>query len=280
MQGGIRGVFQTPMCGVIGLAGKGENRNNAMPAKNDLAIGFHAVSVLLKTAPQRVATLKIARGRHDQRMQKLLALCTKQNIAPIHVERDVLDRLCGDAQHQGVLAEVLPGKSFSEKELYALIESSPDALILVLDGVTDPHNLGACLRSADAAGVLAVVVPKDNSATLTEVARKVASGAAETVPLIAVTNLARALKHMQEIGVWITGTAGEAETVLYNADLRGARAIVLGAEGNGMRRLTKEYCDDLVNIPMLGEVSSLNVSVACGVLLFEALRQRNYSQPR
>ena len=241
---------------------------------DDLVIGLHAVQALLKAAPQRVKTLYVLRERHDQRMQKLLALATKVGIDPALVDRKTLDSL-SEGKHQGVVAKVSPGEHLTEKDLYSFLESLDETpLVLVLDGVTDPHNLGACLRSADAAGVHVVIVPKDNSASLTEAARKVASGAAETVPLVAVTNLARCLKKLQEQGLWISGAAGEAELSLYEADLTGPRVLVLGAEGSGMRRLTRETCDQLIKIPMRGSVSSLNVSVACGVILFEALRQR------
>jgi 23S rRNA (guanosine2251-2'-O)-methyltransferase len=237
--------------------------------------GFHALQVVLKTAPERVVHVFLQAGRRDQRVEKILALCDKHRIQPQVVEKEKLDALV-DGNHQGVVAEVRPGKNYSESDLYQIVENlDTTPLILVLDGITDPHNLGACLRTADAAGVCAVVAPKDNSASLTDTARKVASGAADTVPLVLVTNLARCLKKLQDLGLWITGTAGEASTVVYDADLRGPRVIVMGAEGKGMRRLTRECCDELVNIPMQGEVSSLNVSVATGVLLFEVIRQNN-----
>ncbi|WP_096086027.1 23S rRNA (guanosine(2251)-2'-O)-methyltransferase RlmB [Agaribacterium haliotis] len=241
---------------------------------SETAFGFHALQVLLKTSPERIVKLYVAKGRQDQRMQKLLATCEQRAIKPLWLERDELDKLC-DGRHQGVFAELKAGRSYAEKDLYQLLEKlDGPATLLVLDGVTDPHNLGACLRTADAAGVHAVIVPKDNSASLTDVARKVASGAADTVPLIAVTNLARCLKKLQELGCWVTGTAGEASENIYQADLGGSRVIVMGAEGKGMRRLTRECCDSLVKIPMAGEVSSLNVSVATGVILFELVRQR------
>ena len=162
-----------------------------------------------------------------------------------------------------------------EADLAAIVEQQAKPFILILDGVTDPHNLGAILRSADAAGVHAVVAPKDRSVKLTSVVRKVACGAAESVPFITVTNLARTLRELQDAGVWIVGTAGETETLVYDADLKGPLAIVLGAEGEGLRRLTRETCDSLVKIPMFGTVSSLNVSVAAGICLFEAVRQRS-----
>jgi len=174
-----------------------------------------------------------------------------------------------------VVAEVSPSQVWGEPMLDELLDrSEAPPLLLVLDGVTDPHNLGACLRTADAAGALAVIVPKDKSATLNATVRKVACGAAEVVPLVAVTNLARTLEKLQKRGVWIVGTAGEASQELYSQDLSGPIALVMGAEGKGMRRLTREHCDYLVRLPMAGSVSSLNVSVATGVCLFEALRQR------
>lgn len=241
--------------------------------KKELAFGFHDIQVLLKTAPDRIEKLYLLRSRQDQRLKKILSACERQTIQPILTDKTKLDQLC-DGNHQGVVAELKPGRSYTEQALYSLIENiTGNPLILVLDGVTDPHNLGACMRTADAAGVHALVLPKDNSATLTETARKVASGAAETVPLIAVTNLSRTLKKLQELGLWITGAAGEAQQDIFSADLKGPRVIVMGAEGNGMRRLTKETCDELVKIPMSGEVSSLNVSVATGVILFEVVRQ-------
>ncbi len=242
----------------------------------EYSYGFHALQVLLKTSPERIEALYLLRGRQDARVQKILSACERQGIQPEYQSRDELDALV-DGNHQGLVARLRPGKALlNEKGLYAALEEGSLAgTLLVLDGVTDPHNLGACLRTADAAGVAAVIVPKDNSASLTDVARKVACGAAETVPLVAVTNLARCLRTFQELGYWVTGTAGEAEQTLYEADLKGKRVIVMGAEGSGMRRLTRECCDELVKIPMLGEVSSLNVSVATGVILFEVVRQNN-----
>lgn len=241
--------------------------------KKEIAFGFHDLQVIVKSSPDRIKRLYLMEGRQDQRAKEFLALCERQKIRVELVVKAELDAVC-DGSHQGVIAELKPAKSYGEPDLYRIVqecEGSP--LVLVLDGVTDPHNLGACLRTADAAGAHAVVVPKDNSASLTETARKVASGAAETVPLIAVTNLARSLKKLQEHGLWLTGTAGEATQNVFDADLKGSRVIVMGAEGKGMRRLTRECCDELVKIPMKGEVSSLNVSVATGVILFEVVRQ-------
>lgn len=243
---------------------------------SELVYGLHAVEVLLKRSSDRIERLYIQSNRHDQRSHKVVKLAQDKNIEVIQKERQELDEMT-DQRHQGVIAVCRPEKkkSFHEKhipELLSQIEGSP--FILILDGVTDPHNLGACLRSADAAGVHMVIAPKDNAASITDVVRKVACGAAETVPFIPVTNLVRAMKQLQEAGIWIAGTAGEAEQDIYQANLKGPLAIVMGAEGEGMRRLTRENCDYLIKIPMAGEVSSLNVSVATGVTLFEAVRQR------
>jgi len=186
-----------------------------------------------------------------------------------------MDKLASGERHQGVIAQLKKIDNLGEGALDSVLDNAgPNPLLLVLDGVTDPHNLGACLRSADAAGVHAVIVPRDRAAGLSPVVRKVAAGAAETVPLIQVTNLARTLRWLKERGFWLVGTDDEATQSIYTAKLTGPIAIVLGAEGAGMRRLTKEHCDLLVNIPMQGVVESLNVSVATGVTLFEAVRQR------
>jgi len=196
-------------------------------AKTEVVFGIHSVQALLKSAPHRITAIKLLRGRQDQRIQKIVNAAEANKISLKYVDRKSLDQAC-EGNHQGVIALASPGKTYDEKFLYDLISDlSDDPLILVLDGVTDPHNLGACLRTADAAGVHAVVIPKDNSASLSEVARKVASGAADSVPLIPVTNLARTLKKLQEAGVWVAGAAGEAENTVYETDLRGSRAIVI-----------------------------------------------------
>jgi 23S rRNA (guanosine2251-2'-O)-methyltransferase len=237
--------------------------------------GLHAVTTLLRRNPERVRTLLLQQGRNDARLQTLQELATGHAIEVVTQPREALDRRAGGGRHQGVVAECEPLRAASEKVLDRLL-AQPDTipLLLVLDGVTDPHNLGACLRTADAAGAMAVLAPRDRSAPLNATVAKVACGAAEVMPYIQVTNLTRTLQRLQQWGVWITGTAGEASLSLYQADLTGPRAIVMGAEGKGMRRLTRETCDQLVHIPMAGEVSSLNVSVATGVCLFEAVRQR------
>jgi 23S rRNA (guanosine2251-2'-O)-methyltransferase len=236
--------------------------------------GVHAVEALLRHHPKRVKQLWLAESRHDPRVQVLLDLAGQHRIAVGHKDRHELDEWA-EGVHQGVVAEVSPSQVWGENMLDELLERTPGApLLLALDGVTDPHNLGACLRTADAAGVLAVIVPKDKSATLNATVRKVACGAAEVMPLVAVTNLSRTLEKLQKKGLWVVGTAGEAEQEVYEQDMTGPTVLVMGAEGKGMRRLTREHCDYLVKLPMAGSVSSLNVSVATGVCLFEAVRQR------
>ncbi|MFV3325406.1 23S rRNA (guanosine(2251)-2'-O)-methyltransferase RlmB [Pseudomonas sp. NY15372] len=236
--------------------------------------GVHAVQGLLQHHPKRVKQIWLSEGRSEPRVQALLELAAENRVPVGQAERRELDAWV-EGVHQGVVAEVSPSQVWGEAMLDEMLERAEQPpLILVLDGVTDPHNLGACLRTADAAGATAVVIPKDKSATLTAVVRKVACGAAEVIPLVAVTNLARTLEKLQQRGLWIVGTAGEAEQELYQQDLTGPIVIVMGAEGKGMRRLTREHCDFLVKLPMAGSVSSLNVSVATGVCLFEAVRQR------
>jgi 23S rRNA (guanosine2251-2'-O)-methyltransferase len=240
--------------------------------KDDFVFGIHAVAALLARSPERIALLQVVEGRADQRMRQLLADAERSGVAIQRVDRAELDK--SDVRHQGVIAQLVHQIEYSEADLATIVQRNTNPLLLILDGVTDPHNLGACLRSADAAGVVAVIAPRDNAASLTPVVRKVACGAAEVIPFIQVTNLARTLKALQEMGVWIVGTAGEADTLLYEQDLSGPIALAMGAEGSGLRRLTREYCDFLVKLPMAGSVSSLNVSVATGVCLFEAVRQR------
>ncbi|SDU19202.1 23S rRNA (guanosine(2251)-2'-O)-methyltransferase RlmB [Halopseudomonas salegens] len=241
----------------------------------ETVFGLHAVKALLERHPKRVKSLWLQRGRLDERMQAVVNLAEQGAISVQRVSVDELDQQSGGGVHQGVLAQVLPSQLWSEDMLGHLLDKlDTPPLLLVLDGVTDPHNLGACLRTADAAGVQAVIIPKDKSAGLTPVVRKVACGAAETVPLVAVTNLARCLKSLQQRGLWTVGTAGEAEQLIYQIDFRVPSVLIMGAEGSGMRRLTREHCDYLAKLPMAGSVSSLNVSVATGICLFEAVRQR------
>lgn len=244
-------------------------------SKPQLVFGLHSVQALVHSAPQRVLELFVLQGRSDQRLRELLGQAESQGLAVQSVARSKLDALAEGENHQGVLARCRPAPSHDEPflfELLAGLERAP--LLLVLDGVTDPHNLGACLRTAEAAGVDAVLAPRDKAAGLGPVARKVACGAAEVVPFVSVTNLARTLKQLKREGLWLAGAAGEASTSLYQSDLTGPLALVMGAEGRGLRRLTREHCDFLLQIPMAGSISSLNVSVATGVCLFEAVRQR------
>ena len=236
--------------------------------------GIHAVQALLERQPQRFQQVFILKGRDDRRLQPLIQALESQGVTIQVATRQWLDEAAEGAVHQGILALVKPGRKYQEGDLPDLLEKLDKPLLLILDGVTDPHNLGACLRSADAAGVSAVIVPKDRSAALNATAKKVACGAAETVPLIRVTNLARTMRLLQEYHIWIVGTAGEADHTLYQSKMTGGMALVMGAEGEGMRRLTREHCDELISIPMAGSVSSLNVSVATGICLFEAVRQR------
>jgi 23S rRNA (guanosine2251-2'-O)-methyltransferase len=238
--------------------------------------GIHSVRTAIRHGAGQIGTLWYDSTRHDKRLGQLLSEARKAGLKPQAVDRAALDKLLPDANHQGVVAETAAPAAQAESALDELLTTlGGPPLLLVLDGVTDPHNLGACLRSADGAGVHAVIAPRDRAAGLTPTACKVASGAAESVPFIQVTNLARTLKHLRDgYGVWVVGAAGEADTSLYQADLQGPLAIVMGAEEKGMRRLTREQCDQLVYLPMAGSVESLNVSVATGVCLYEAVRQR------
>lgn len=243
--------------------------------KQEIVFGIHAIESLLCRYPERVLALFVMQGRTDERLNSVIKLANQNGITLQAASRKVLDDKSNNAQHQGIVAHVRPAKALTEHDLQDLLDKTSKPLLLILDGVTDPHNLGACLRNADAAGAQGIIVPKDKSVSLTCTVSKVACGAAETVPLFQVTNLARTMRSLQEQGIWIVGTAGEAELNLYQADLAGSLAIAMGAEGKGLRRLTRECCDTLVSIPMSGAVSSLNVSVATGVCLFEAVRQRS-----
>ncbi|KIE19366.1 23S rRNA methyltransferase [Vibrio sinaloensis] len=241
---------------------------------NEFIYGIHAVKAVLEREPERFIEAFVLKGRQDDRLMPILNELQVCGVSIQQMTRKTLDDKARGANHQGIMARVKPAKQLNENDLDDILAKHESPLLLVLDGVTDPHNLGACLRNADAAGVAAVIVPKDKSANITATVSKVACGAAETVPLIRVTNLARTMRALQEQGIWFVGTAGEATQDIYQAKLTGSLAIVMGAEGDGMRRLTRETCDDLIKIPMAGSVSSLNVSVASGVCLFEAVRQR------
>ncbi|WP_459874464.1 23S rRNA (guanosine(2251)-2'-O)-methyltransferase RlmB [Halomonas shantousis] len=241
---------------------------------------MHAVQALFERGdPPREMWFQT--GHAESRLAELLEQARKRGVRLSSVARDELDDLSRGAAHQGVIAFSSPLSMESEESLWLRLGAwslEVPPLLLILDGVTDPHNFGACLRSADAAGAHGVIVPKDKSAPLNATVRKVACGAAEAIPVYQVTNLARAMARLKEQGVWITGTAGEAEASLYEGDFIGACALVMGAEGKGLRRLTREACDGLVKLPMAGSVSSLNVSVATGICLFEIVRQRMQRQ--
>lgn len=240
----------------------------------DFIFGLHAVSAFIERNPQDVLELFVLKDRDDQRMTPLIQQARKLGISVQFCQRKTLDEKVEGAQHQGVVAKARLSDAGDEHDLKRILDSQTQPFLLILDGVTDPHNLGAILRSADAAGVHAVIAPKDRAAKLNAVVRKVACGAAEAVPFIAVTNLARTIRELKDAGVWVLGAAGETETTIYQASLSGPLAIAMGAEGDGLRRLTKELCDGLIKIPMFGAVSSLNVSVATGICLYEAVRQR------
>ena len=239
--------------------------------------GFHAVGVRLKTAPQSIIEIYYEPTRRDARMRQFLQRAREAEVRLIEADGLRIAKLAGSQGHQGVTARVQPlAQMQSLDDLLDQLEADGvrNPLLLVLDGVTDPHNLGACLRSADGAGAHAVIAPKDHAVGINATVAKVASGAAETVPYFMVTNLARTLGELKERGIWVLGTSGDADKSLYQADLQGPVALVLGAEGAGLRQLTRKSCDELLHIPMQGAVESLNVSVASALCLYEALRQR------
>jgi 23S rRNA (guanosine2251-2'-O)-methyltransferase len=252
--------------------GQGKDQGGASDAKRHLVYGLHAVGAAIDRSPERVLELWMAEPRQDARARSQRAQAAGVRVQTVASES--LAKLAGEVAHQGAVASIRPQRPWDEHDLLGAISQMPQPFFLALDGVTDPHNLGACLRTADAAGVHAVIIPKDRSAAVDGVVRKVAAGAAEFVPVATVTNLVRTLAALKEQGVWVVGTDGEAPQALYEADLCRPLVLVLGAEGEGMRRLTRESCDFLLRIPMAGRVESLNVSVAAGVALFEARRQR------
>jgi 23S rRNA (guanosine2251-2'-O)-methyltransferase len=246
-----------------------------MSSTPKVLFGFHAVGVRLKTAPQSIIEIYIDPTRRDARMRQFVERSKEAGVRLIEADGMRLAKLAGSHGHQGVAARVNAVEQVhSLDELLERVEQVEAPLILVLDGVTDPHNLGACLRVADGAGAHAVIAPKDHAVGINATVAKVASGAAETVPYFMVTNLARTLNELKERNIWIIGTSDDASKNLYQMDFKGPTALVLGAEGNGMRQLTRKTCDELVSIPMCGGVESLNVSVASGVCLYEARRQR------
>lgn len=246
-----------------------------MNTNKNFIFGIHAVEALLQREPERILRLCIHHDRQNKKIESLLQLAKKQNVKIEQTSRYELDRLTQEANHQGVLAFCEKARIYHEGDLESMLQAlTVPAFLLVLDGIQDPHNLGACFRSADAAGVHAIIAPKDKSVGLTSAVSKVASGAAESIPFVQVTNLVRSMELLKELGVWFYGAAAEASQTIYEMDFRGPTGLVLGAEGAGLRRLTRERCDGLVKIPMQGTVSSLNVSVAAGICLFEVVRQR------
>ena len=263
----------TPGLG-MGEPGRGlKGADNPVMSSAKVLFGFHAVGVRLKVAPQSIVEVYFEASRRDARMRQFLDRAKEAGVRLIEADGLRLSKLAGSHGHQGVAALVQPMEQ--ARSLDDLLDAlSEPPLLLVLDGVTDPHNLGACLRVADGAGAHAVIAPKDHAAGINATVAKVASGAAETVPYFMVTNLARTLGELKERNIWVIGTSGDADKSIYQVDLKGPTALVLGAEGPGMRQLTRKTCDELVSIPMKGGVESLNVSVASGVCLYEALRQR------
>jgi 23S rRNA (guanosine2251-2'-O)-methyltransferase len=243
--------------------------------KSSKLFGLHSVQAALDYSPKKIHKAWVDSGRQDKRLTQAVDDLLALGIEPEKVDKKRLDRLADNNNHQGIVIEVeMPGE-LSESDLKTAVESlSETALFLVLDNVQDPHNLGACLRTADATGVHGVIITKDNATGITPTVCKVASGAAETVPVYQVTNLSRTLRWLKGEGLWIMGAAGETAQTAYKTDFTVPMALVVGAEGKGLRRLTKEQCDVLVSVPMLGQVDSLNLSVATGVLLYEAVRQR------
>lgn len=247
-----------------------------MSTSNKILFGFHAVTVRLKTHPKSISEIHVDATRRDQRMRQFVERAKEAGLKIVDSDDERLSKLAGSSRHQGVVARVtaLAMLHSLDEVMEGLEAAEVVPLLLVLDGVTDPHNLGACLRVADGAGAHAVLAPKDHAVGLNATVAKVASGAAETVPYLMVTNLARSLNELKERDVWIIGTSDQAEKSIYDIDLKRPVALVLGAEGDGLRQLTAKTCDELVRIPMKGAVESLNVSVAAGVCLYEALRQR------
>ncbi|MDG1255610.1 MAG: 23S rRNA (guanosine(2251)-2'-O)-methyltransferase RlmB [Glaciecola sp.] len=249
-----------------------------MAQTHEWLYGIHALTAVLEREPQRILEIYIAKGRDDERLHTLINLARKNGLGIQFCNKKILDDKAQGESHQGVVARAQPAKALTENDLDEIITHAQNMgkapFLLVLDGVTDPHNLGAVLRSADAAGVDAVIVTKDKSASLNATVRKVACGAADVIPLIQVTNLSRTLAELQEKAIWVVGTAGEATQSVFDCKMNGPIALVMGAEGKGMRRLTRERCDELIKLPMHGTVSSLNVSVATGICLYEILRQR------
>ena len=239
-----------------------------------IIFGIHSVAAIIKNDPERLIEIYALKGRQDDRLMDILKEVRRYSVPVQFMHRNSLDDRSGGGAHQGIIAKVKPGKKYDEDDLYEIVQSQDMPLILILDNITDPHNLGACLRTADAAGVDAVIMPQHHSAPLTPTVHKVASGATVHLPIVLSPNLARGIEKLKQAGVWIHGADGDAEASIYAANLCNPTAIVMGAEGRGLRRLTRESCDQLYSLPMLGSVESLNVSVATGLFLYEAVRQR------
>jgi 23S rRNA (guanosine2251-2'-O)-methyltransferase len=242
--------------------------------RTETIYGLHAVRVMLERHPDRVTAIRLAEKRDDPRVRVIDDLAKRHKL-PIHrVDQHALKQQLGDVSHQGVAADIIAMPPWTEDDLFTALQNATNPLILVLDGVQDPHNLGACLRTADACGALAVIVPRDRAAQVTPTVRKVAVGAAETTPVVPVTNLVRTLKLLKEAGLWVVGADAEGAKLAQEVDLTGGIVLAMGAEGSGLRHLTRQTCDWMVRLPQLGTVESLNVSVAAGMLLYEAVRQR------
>ncbi len=258
---------------------KGSDSNRPRNEGSQTIYGLHAVRVMLQKHPERVTSVRVAERRDDPRSCEIDELARQRQIPVQRVDARVFKQTLGDVAHQGVVAEIRPLAPWTEDDLLTAVQAaaqrSEAPVILALDGVQDPHNLGACLRTADACGALAVIVPRDRAAHVTPVVRKVAVGAAETTPVVMVTNLVRTLKLLKDAGLWVIGADAEGPKRADEVDLKGAVVLVLGAEGAGLRHLTRQSCDWMVRLPQLGAVESLNVSVAAGMLLYEAVRQRS-----
>jgi 23S rRNA (guanosine2251-2'-O)-methyltransferase len=249
--------------------------SNESSIPDDLIYGLHAIQAALDVPVSRITEIWLADDRMDERTAAIIETAAVHNIALHKEARESLDERLPNVQHQGGIARCKPLTPLDETHLFQLLDTIDEApFLLILDCVQDPHNLGACMRTAEAAGAHAVIAPKDRASSLTATALKVSSGAAERLPFIQVTNLARVLKELQQQGIWLVGTSGESEATLFDIDLKGPLGLILGAEGKGIRRLTRDLCDQVVLIPMQGQAESLNVSVAAGVCLFEAARQR------
>ena len=244
--------------------------------KTEIIFGLHTVDVFIKKSSEKIKQLYVQDNHNEKRLEKIIANAKSHGVPLIYQSRHILDEKTHSANHQGLVAEIIQQTKSSDSELDELIKSKKDhRLFLILDGIQDPQNLGACMRTAHCMGVTAIIAPKDKSAPLNATVRKVASGAAELIPYYSVTNLARTLKKMQDNGIWLVGADGAAKQTINEIDLGGSIGLVMGAEGHGIRRLTREHCDFLARIPMAGEIGSYNVSVATGICLYEIIRQRS-----